>query len=432
MHSLSTLNIPIGATTTRRSRLFLYALVLMFLPIGAGAVESGEGSALRASLWGILYVIAAYRLFVRDQVTLPEFVAGIGGPMLVLLAFIGLSVLWSAEPDISSRRGIQVAGLVFVALAATLRAHGGSIQSDLRAAVALLLIASAVIIVLFPKWGIAENGWRGITTQKNTFGQLCVLGLIAFWFSTTKGGIHAFMRFFWILVCIAGLILSRSVTSGIALAGAIGVVLIGIAWRAYKGSWRPALIVFLCVVAIALHATVVFHGFPDLFRALEDGLAVFGRDTTLTGRVTLWKVMLDHADKHALFGQGYGSFWIGFTGGAKQVALTVGWGYPGQAHNGWVDIYNEIGLVGLALVVVMLLNHAWTLIRLTRTAPEAARFHWALFIGLVLSNSAESLILRFTHPVWLVFVVSLIECRLLLRTHLSKADVAVEKARYSQ
>jgi O-antigen ligase len=76
-----------------------------------------------------------------------------------------------------------------------------------------------------------------------------------------------------------------------------------------------------------------------------------GRDTTFTGRTNLWSY-LGNLDKNWLLGSGYESFWLG---PRLEAAWKVfHWG-PTQAHNGYIEMYIELGLVGLLTLLLVLL-----------------------------------------------------------------------------
>jgi O-antigen ligase len=75
-----------------------------------------------------------------------------------------------------------------------------------------------------------------------------------------------------------------------------------------------------------------------------------GRDATLTGRTDLWKY-LSTVDINWLLGTGYESFWLG---SRFQNALALfRWG-PTQAHNGYREMYLNLGMLGLSVLTVLL------------------------------------------------------------------------------
>jgi len=129
----------------------------------------------------------------------------------------------------------------------------------------------------------------------------------------------------------------------------------------------------------------------------------------------LWELMMAEVAKHPWFGVGYGGFWLGLEGAAGQIAYIVRWGYPGQAHNGYIDLLNELGVTGLTLVACAIAAHVRRLVSLAAVDREAARFHAALLVAILTLNLTEASILRTTHLWWIAFTLSVIEVGVLQR-----------------
>jgi O-antigen ligase len=91
----------------------------------------------------------------------------------------------------------------------------------------------------------------------------------------------------------------------------------------------------------------------QLFSIQSTILEASGRDATLTGRTGIWETVLSEPI-NPLIGSGYASFWLG-------ERLQRIWAmYPNtpliQAHNGYIEVYLNLGLFGLALLCGVL----WT------------------------------------------------------------------------
>ena len=115
--------------------------------------------------------------------------------------------------------------------------------------------------------------------------------------------------------------------------------------------------------------TVLVLAILNEFFSLQSAvIQASGRDATLTGRTGIWETVLSESNS-ALFGTGYASFWLG-------ARLQRIWDlYPNtpllQAHNGYLEIYLNLGMIGVALLGGVL----WTGLRNTRrrlTAPVFA------------------------------------------------------------
>ena len=57
--------------------------------------------------------------------------------------------------------------------------------------------------------------------------------------------------------------------------------------------------------------------------------------------------------KSYLFGVGYDSFWLGKT---MEVLWDKYWWRPTEAHNGYVEIFLELGITGLVLIAIVIVK----------------------------------------------------------------------------
>src|SRR5207244_5423105 len=98
----------------------------------------------------------------------------------------------------------------------------------------------------------------------------------------------------------------------------------------------------------ALHFLVVGLVFLCCFGLVilpEMGLVeAMGRDSTLTGRTDIWKEVLS-TDVDPWLGTGFESFWLGKR--AEQLWKKYYW-HPNQAHNGYIEIFINLGWAGVA------------------------------------------------------------------------------------
>jgi O-antigen ligase len=270
-------------------------------------------------------------------------------------------------------------------------------------------LLAVLITALVPGFAFTELGYRGFMYAKNPFGQFTLLAILAGGFLVLR---QQSFRAIWGAVAalgVMGLVLSRSVTSvGVAL---IAVAALGIVHWFRR---RPRMVGAMALIAgmmtlLASHALVVVFGPPEFWSAVEAVTRMTGKDATLSGRTYLWELMWRHIQQHPWFGVGYGGFWLGASGDSGQVAYWVKWGYPGQAHNGYLDILNEVGFVGLSLLVAALILYASRLAQLLMHDVSLGYFHVMVLLVAVGLNFTEASLLRTTNLWWLVIVCSMVE-----------------------
>lgn len=173
------------------------------------------------------------------------------------------------------------------------------------------------------------------------------------------------------------------------------VLLLGI--DVLKRNRRSIVAYLFAAVAIFALAEVAFGITGLIIQAL-------GRDPTLTGRTVLWKNLLEHQG-NPIFGVGFDNFWNG-----ERLAI-VGQGYwwqPNEAHNGYLENYLNLGLVGLLLLIGWLVATFWNCRRELLTNFEFGRFRLALFAAVLLYNWTESGFRR-QHPIWFAFYLVALE-----------------------
>ncbi len=126
------------------------------------------------------------------------------------------------------------------------------------------------------------------------------------------------------------------------------------------------------------HHRAIEHlgGLPEIVRFLD-------RSVTLTGRVPLWKALLLIGWKQPLLGYGFGAFWLG-SGQMMPIEIALmrlRFPWAGHAHNGFIDTWLEVGLIGLLLIVMIIfLGLGRSLIKLLRSPTHVQSWFSLLFL----------------------------------------------------
>lgn len=109
------------------------------------------------------------------------------------------------------------------------------------------------------------------------------------------------------------------------------------------------------VAAVASGALLALNGyFPGAVSVLTLGRGPEDAGT-LTGRVPLWQALLEQVQERPLIGYGYNGYMEGDR--ALRIANEVGaWSFGG-AHNAYLSVVLNLGLVGLALFVTVIVFH---------------------------------------------------------------------------
>lgn len=333
------------------------AVGLWFNPtVPAGSIE--EGSAYDRFVLTILILLSLWFLSRRKinwSLLLKKNLW-----LILLSVYLGLSVLWSDFTFVSFKRWTKIAGTIVVACVILSETQPlQAMESVLRRCAYVLIPLSLLLIKYFPAYGIqySNQGIRmatGVATQKNGLGVLCALSaFILIWviIRDKRSGELFRSKFHTIadvLVIGIALFLLFGGGSGTSSATSILVFYVGIAFLLVLCIWKNLtefvanhLKIFMVV------GVVLFILYSYLLSPIFSSL--LSRDETLTGRTDIWRSVLEVAARKPILGTGYGGYW-GLQGESDRHYGAV------QSHNGYLDVYLQVGIVGLAALFMFFLE----------------------------------------------------------------------------
>jgi O-antigen ligase len=156
----------------------------------------------------------------------------------------------------------------------------------------------------------------------------------------------------------------------------MGVVVVVVAWNA----GRMRMVLWLGILAVVALLIVPTFGADALQARLF-------KDSS-SGRTLIWRTAFVACDRHCLTGSGYGTFPDVYNEALGVSANISGQKLRQRAHNIWVRVGIETGLVGLVLMSGALFLHARDLNRLPRLlrGPPLAGFLGVITANVFLSN----------------------------------------------
>ncbi len=313
-------------------------------------------------------------------------------PLLFAIALATLSALWSPDPLLTLRRAIALGGTTAIGLLVYLELPRAELLRFFAQALALFTLASVALALLAPDFGTQpDQHWRGLHGHKNQAAWHAVLALLC-WLGARK---TPSMRPHTAPVLALTLLLlwqTDSATGLLALLFGLAVLLFAHAFARHP-LLRPA---FLALALMAL-VTLLFHP-QDL---LQTALSLLDRDTTLTGRTALWSALWPLIEAKFWLGNGYMAFWDhapDYFGAASWMARLV------HAHNTYVQLLLDLGAVGLASLLLLLLTTAWGLLQQARGGDADALTLLALLLTLAFIGLAGDIFLRPNTGHWIMLV----------------------------
>jgi len=401
---------------------FIFAVLgLLFFtaPLPYELVPSAVDQLYRYFVWGAssLLVLVYHRraLFVAKQA---PFLWGV--VVLQVLSFI-----WSLFPATSADTAREVLQTSTFGLYLATR-------FSLKQQVRLIAIAFGIggVLSLLLGLGIPSVGihgadhpgaWKGVYDYKNSLGSYMVVGLATSLLLALDQEKPIKKAWWGVILCFMLILLSTSKTSLVGMFLSLGTVFITRRFR-----WRGR----LAVIVIDLGLLVGSLGVTLLISNWVRLLAGLGKDPTLTGRIPMWGVMIHFIQERPFLGYGRGAFFSGsspyprIVGGAISKVFV-----PPHAHNGFIELALEIGLIGLGLFLLSLGLAYFRAITRAFSARNCGDLWPLVFLTyLVFNNMTETLLLRFSHVYWVLFLSLAISLALPRRQSVPTASAAVAEA----
>lgn len=377
-----------------------------------------EGSLSLPLVFGSLFVLAACLAW-QQRRAVWEHARSLNPFLILTLVWCVATVLWSPYPVTTIKRCVQLLGLILIGLViAPPIGNGTLVLRALRTTLMVLLVISCLVSLALPQVGVdyaLGGAWRGIFWHKNILGMAAGFCMLL-WVHELRAG-----KLPWKLVllgaafCAAMLVMAKSTTSLIVYTLGLGIYLF-LARDYLRNRYVPACLALCGIVVLVvgfLLAYTVLGRMPTSEEIVGPIAGLFNKSADLTGRGDIWVLVLLEISRHPWQGIGYGAFWLG-VGSAQQFTIDALNYIALQAHNGYLDILNELGIIGVVITGGLLLVHGWQLSRWLRIDREQAALHAAFFIVILITNLSESVLFRGVQfqYVWLIYSSALLTASL--------------------
>ncbi len=403
--------VHVALAVQERAFALMFGAYLCFVFIGSRpyqnllvADSSGQVDVVRQLAVFSLCILAALIFLVERQRSRVSILV-----LLYTLTFCGyllLSSRWSQFPDFVIRRAGMVT-LVSVSLCVVIDYlyRVRLLLPTLVGVLGLVLLIDVLSMVFLYSYSIDHDGrWKGIHIHKNVAGGIMAVSAITFaWLTIICQRRYAVPAALAAVVSLCFLVLTASKTSLALFAGCSALMLLLLALRVLHSLAGLKALMIVLVAAMLVMTTV------DMPRALIGLLKLLYGDVTLTGRTWIWDFVLAKHSEAFWFGHGFGSFWgMGADTPAIREDLPRVREF-GQAHNGYLDILVQTGVVGFCLFGIMLLYVVGLGIKrvvsnVTDWQKVALCMNIILFV--LLHNLLESTWLSVLSVEWTVFVIS--------------------------
>lgn len=314
-------------------------------------------------------------------------------PAVVLL---WLFCLWIAatsplavEPEIALRRVVLETMIIAGVVGSTLAARDPRRLAD--ALVLVLAVTLTINVFAVATRPPTALGHAGLYAHKNVLGVVAATGGVAALLWLGSGSALRRIAALPMLVMALGLIVLSKGKTALALMVLAPVLALALAALARLVRLSPALAVpLLAGLAWLVYALGAGFLFWDAHAALT---LLFG-DPTLTQRTDIWAFVVQMIPERPIVGFGYEVFW---GAGPGSPSLTQGPGFIAkmpQAHNGYLDLILQTGLVGFLITMALLLLSLHRVGRIARADFGLATGLLSILLLIALYNGLESSFFR--------------------------------------
>jgi exopolysaccharide production protein ExoQ len=357
------------------------------------------------------------------------YVISLDRSLLVLIGFTIASLLWSVDADFSIK---MLLGMIRTTLFGIYLATCFSFQNHLRifAWVSGWIVAINLVVYLaLPSIAMAADpnqigqvAFVGIYTFKQQTGRIMALALITllmhFW---------VYARYRWLsAIGIVGAtyMLWLAHSSTYVMASGLAIALFPLHQIVKQGSRQRSLLLLIGLFAVLAMASGLVANWENI--AMSSGKGI-----TFNGRTPVWTLAIEQLVKRPLLGYGYSAFWGSEEGWQAFRGVPWAWAeYKPEfdiktswtAHNGFLDVALQLGLVGLALLcwhILLVIGRSLTLMQKTHsweslwmlqilafqlvgagfepaTYLASNNIHWIIYVAM--AYSAAALLQRLQSP----------------------------------
>ena len=388
--------------------------VSAWLGMGGGSVgglaSTLDGSPLDAAVFGILVLVGIAVLLSRMSKT--KAFLRVSGPIIIYFLYCLISVTWSPIPGPAFKRWTKAIGdLVMVLIIVT----DGKPIAGLRrlfARIGFILFPASIFLIRYTDLGrgytpdgVPEN--TGVTTNKNSLGLIVfIVSLGALWnvraLLIDKEAPNRTRRLIaqgtLLTFGIVLLQMSHCATAALCFFLGGGLMLVS-GLHAFRN--RPSRVRALCLAVVLAGALgMLFGGGSVVSNAL-------GRGDALSGRTEIWAASLAAAG-NPIIGTGFESFW---NTNVEKVArgLQGYWEIHNlvSAHNGYIEVYLDLGWIGVCLVALILISGYRRTIKAFQHHPELASLMLA-YVTTATFYSITEAGFRIMTPSWIFLLLAVV------------------------
>jgi exopolysaccharide production protein ExoQ len=394
-----------------------------------GLASTLDGSPMDAAIFAAIMVAGIIVVFLRRDRAIPLLKSN--SPILIYLLYCLISVTWSAFPEPSFKRWTKDVGDVVMVLILVTDGQPMAALRRLFSRIGFILFPASILLIRYTDLGRGydpDGGPMntGVTTNKNALGLIVFLvSLGALWNVrallmdkeapnrrrrlVAQGTLLTFGIVLLQMAHCATAVACFILGGGLILATSLGAI-----------RNRPARVHALClVIVLGGGLTMLLGGESMVTNAL-------GRHENL-GRTDIWAAAIAAAG-NPVIGSGFESFW-NTNHGAVTRGLPGYWGIQDlvSSHNGYIEVYLNLGWVGLCLIALILISGYKRAAKAFQRDPEFGSLILA-YVATGIFYSITEAGFRVLTPSWIFLLLAVVSASGVLQD--SELPVQVDPPKY--
>jgi O-antigen ligase len=321
--------------------------------------------------------------------------------LLAYLALAGASVLWAVRPELSLTRFVLQAMIV---TSIVLPAMLADRTADMMRGVYLCFAFGSVLNIFFVLGQppdidyLGESiGYPGIFSFKGELGEFAAIAFLLSLHEMLYPGLRRVLGAIVVVIAIWLMLVSGS-------KGSLGMVIIAsplAAFALFVGR-KMRISALTVLLPIPICYEVLSRIIPDF--ASRISWRLYG-NYTFSARTDIWSFVNYEIGRRPILGWGYLSFWQGID--APSFLEAPGWiKVMPSAHNGYLDTQLDMGYMGYALLIIFIIATIRAIGRVAGRDPARAWLMLSLALFIILTNTLESVWMRGTDTLWVMFVIA--------------------------
>jgi O-antigen ligase len=364
---------------------------------GEGVENMVESNIVNQLIFTVLFLLALLTIIPKIK-TITSFLKEEKYFSIFLLWCLA-TIFWSDYSFISFKRYFQFVTVFLIIL--SIITYVDDFDEIIRLLNYILIpyiFVTVLSLVLVPKSFDSFGNFRGMTSSKNTLGQIALVCILLWGSLLDKGKLKD--KIFYLILLVISILIAAISNSATVIITAFLIFIFNYLLKVNKeievfGFKKIILFTFILFFVFLISSVVII--FPDFINVFFGDM---GKDVTFTGRTDIWMSILDNARSYILTGCGYQGFWVSGNPFLEEFYQENYW-LPLQSHNGFIDILNELGIIGLILFILIIIKFFKTMSKL-----ENNDFIMWLFIAVLILNLTESTIIRPRHPTGVMMMLA--------------------------